>query len=296
MDLFAIVNPLSGAGANPDAAAERKVLVMRRFFEAGITGGVHVTERRGHATELAAAAVAQGAHVILAWGGDGTINEIASVLTGTPAALAVIPAGSGNGFARELGIPWQPDEAIRVAIRGRDRAIDAGEINGRLFFNMAGIGVDAVIAEQFNAQGKLGRRGLGPYIRIGLWECFNYEGRQYRVTLDGERIDTRALVIAFANGREYGNRIRLAPKARMDDGKLDALVVEDRPPLLRLLAARHLPLGTADRAPGITYRAITTAVVETDGEMLYHVDGEVGRARDRIDVRIRPGALKVRVP
>src|SRR5579859_3050183 len=110
MDVFAIVNPLSGAGANRDAAAERTALLLRRFVEAGVTGGVHVTERRGHATELAANAVAQGARVVLAWGGDGTINEIAGVLTGTPAALAIVPAGSGNGFARDLGIPWKPDE------------------------------------------------------------------------------------------------------------------------------------------------------------------------------------------
>jgi len=296
MDVFAIVNPLSGAGANPDVAAERAALLMRRFVEAGITGGVHVTERRGHATELAAHAVAQGARVVLAWGGDGTINEIAGALTGTPTALAVIPAGSGNGFARELSIPWQPDEAIRVAIRGRDRAIDAGEINGRLFFNIAGIGIDAVIAEQFNAHGQLGRRGLGPYVRIGFRECLKYEGRHYRVTLDGERIAAHALLIAFANGREYGNRIRLAPHARMDDGKLEALVVDDRAPMLRLLAARHLALGTADRVSRLTHRSIVSGIVETDGEMLYHVDGEIGRAVNRIDVRIRPGALKVRVP
>ena len=296
MDLFAIVNPLSGAGANSDVAAERTALLMRRFVDAGITGTVFVTERRGHATELAANAVAQGADVVLAWGGDGTINEIASAVIGTRAALAVIPAGSGNGFARELAIPWKPDEAFRVAIHGRDRAIDAGEIDGRLFFNIAGIGVDAVVAEQFNAQGRQGRRGLGPYVRIGLRECFKYEGRHYTVTLDGEQIAARALLIAFANGREYGNRIRLAPHARMDDGKLEALVVEDRPPVLRLLAARHLALGTADRAPRITHRSITSATVETDGEMLYHVDGEIGRALNRVDVRIRPGALKVRVP
>jgi YegS/Rv2252/BmrU family lipid kinase len=296
MDLFAIVNPLSGAGANPDAAAERTALLMRHFVEAGITGGVHVTERRGHATELAAGAIALGARVVLAWGGDGTINEIASVVTGTETSLAVVPAGSGNGFARDLGIPWAPGSAIDVAIRGRDRAIDAGVIDGRLFFNMAGIGVDAAIAEQFNVHGKLGRRGLGPYVRIGLRECFRYKARHYRVTLDGDSFEADALVIAFANGREYGNHIRLAPSARMDDGRLEAIIAEDRPPISRLLAARHLALGTADRAPRIIRRSVISAVVETDGEIPYHVDGEIGRARDRVEVRIRPGALKVRVP
>jgi YegS/Rv2252/BmrU family lipid kinase len=296
MDVFAIVNPLSGAGANSDVAAERTALLMRHFVTAGITGGVHVTERRGHATELAATAVAQGARTILAWGGDGTINEIATVVSGTPASLAIIPAGSGNGFARDLGIPWEPGAAVGVALKGRERTIDAGEINGRLFFNIAGIGFDAVIAEQFNAQGMLGRRGLGSYVRIGLREAFRYRGARYRVTLDGEQIVSNALVIAFANGREYGNRIRLAPKARMDDGKLEALVVEDRSPLLRLFAACHLALGTVDRASRITMRSVTSATVETDGEILYHVDGEIGRADRAVTVRIRPGALTVRVP
>ncbi|HEX6465517.1 MAG TPA: diacylglycerol kinase family protein [Vicinamibacterales bacterium] len=296
MDVFAIVNPLSGAGANPDAAAQRTALLMRHFVEAGITGGVHLTERRGHATELAAGAIAQGARVVLAWGGDGTINEIASAVAGTPASLAIVPAGSGNGFARDLAIPLDPPSAIDVAIRGRDRAIDAGEIDGRLFFNIAGIGVDAEIAEQFNTRGRLGRRGLGGYVRIGLRECFRYRARHYRVTLDGELIATDALVIAFANGREYGNRIRLAPQARMDDGKLEAIIADDRPPVSRLLAVRHLAVGTADRAPRVTRRSVTSAVVETDGEILYHVDGEIGRARDRVEVRIRPRALKVRVP
>jgi YegS/Rv2252/BmrU family lipid kinase len=285
-----IVNPFASA------VTEERVRAVEGELSAAFELETVLTERRGHATELAANAVAQGARVVLAWGGDGTINEIASVLSGTATALAVIPAGSGNGFARDLAIPWQPDDAIRVAICGRDRAIDAGEINGRLFFNIAGIGIDAVIAEQFNAQGELGRRGLGPYVRIGLRECFTYEGRHYKVRLDGEDIAAHALLIAFANGREYGNRIRLAPKARMDDGKLEALIVDERAPVRRLLAARHLALGTADRLPRVTHRSITSAVVETNGEMLYHVDGEIGRARDRIDVRIRPGVLKVRVP
>jgi diacylglycerol kinase (ATP) len=103
------------------------------------------------------------------------------------------------------------------------------------------------------------------------------------------------LLIAFANGREYGNRIRLAPHARMDDGKLEAMVVEDRAPLSRLWSGRHLALGTADKAARIIARPVQSARIETDGEMLYHLDGEIGRARGSIDVRIRPKALMVRV-
>jgi diacylglycerol kinase (ATP) len=295
MDVFAIVNPLSGAGANPAVAASRVALLTERFAAAGIDGAVHLTERGGHAAELASAAVAKGVRTVLAWGGDGTINEVGSVVAGTASALGIVPAGSGNGFASELGVPWEPSEAIDVVLNGRDRAVDAGEINGRLFFNIAGVGFDAVIAEQFNLRGSLGHRGMAPYVRIGIRETFRYRAATYKVTLDGEEIVSNALVIAFANGREYGNRIRVAPQALVDDGKLEAVVVEDRGPLSRLWAGRHLALGTADKAARIRLRSIENARVETDGDILYHVDGEVGRARGAITVRIRPRLLTVRV-
>ena len=294
-DIVAIVNPLSGAGATPDAASRRVALLESKFTAANVIGAVHLTERPGHAGDLARAARASGARMVIAWGGDGTINEIGTALAGSEVVMAIVPAGSGNGFASEIGVPTAPDAAIDVALHGRSRPIDAGELDGRLFFNIAGIGFDAVVAEQFNLQ-TLGRRGMGPYVRIGLRECFRYRAARYRIVLDGEELVTDALLIAFANGREYGNRIRLAPHARMDDGKLEAMVVEDRAPLSRLWAGRHLALGTADKATRITARSIESARIETDGDMLYHLDGEIGRASGSISVRIRPKALIVRVP
>lgn len=295
MDVFAIVNPLSGAGANPGVAAERVALLTERFAANGTDGVVHLTAHRGHAGELASIAVAQGARIVLAWGGDGTINEIGSIVAGTSSALGIVPAGSGNGFAAELGVPWHPRAAIDVVLTGRDRLVDAGELNGRLFFNIAGVGFDAVVAEEFNARGTLGNRGMGPYVRIGIRQTFQYRAATYRVTLDDEAFVSNALVIAFANGREYGNRIRVAPQALVDDGKLEAVVVEDRGPLARLWAGRHLALGTADKAARVLVRSIETARIETDGDILYHLDGEVGRAHGAVTVRIRPRVLKVRV-
>ena len=294
-DVVAIVNPLSGAGATPGVAERRVALLRSKFAAARVIGDVHLTQRSGHAGELARNAVLSGARTVLAWGGDGTINEVGTALAGTNVVLAIVPAGSGNGFASEIGVPVVPEAAIDVALHGHDRAIDAGELAGRLFFNIAGIGFDAVIAEQFNQQ-TLGRRGMGPYIRIGLRETFRYRAARYRIRLDDEDIVSNALLIAFANGREYGNRIRLAPHARMDDGKLEAMVVEDRWLFSRLWSGRHLALGTADKAPRIIARSIESARVESDGEMLYHLDGEIGRASGSISVRIRPKALIVRVP
>ena len=296
--VVAIVNPLSGAGASPDAASRRVAFLERRFASAGIGGRVHVTERGGHARELARAALDGGASLVIAWGGDGTINEVASTLAGSRTVLGIIPAGSGNGFANELRLPVEPGLALDTALHGRDRTIDGGEFDGRLFFNIAGAGIDAVVAEQFNARA-LGRRGLLPYVQIGLREAFRYRGLRYRVILDGDEIVTNALLIAFANGREYGNHIRIAPGAKLDDGKLEAVVVEDRSPVARLWSCRHLALGTIARAPGIVLRGVTTAAIEVegaDGDIVYHLDGEIGRARGRIDVRVLPQALTVRVP
>jgi YegS/Rv2252/BmrU family lipid kinase len=294
-DVVAIVNPLSGAGATPGVAQHRVAMLTSRFAAANIAGTVHVTERPHHAGELARAAITAGAHTVIAWGGDGTINEVGTALMGTRTVLAIVPAGSGNGFASEIGVPPQPDAAIDIALHGRNRAIDAGEMDGRFFFNIAGIGFDAVVAEQFNLQ-TLGRRGMGPYVRIGLRETFRYRAAHYRIVLDGEELVSRALLVAFANGREYGNRIRLAPHARMDDGKLEAMVVEDRTPFARLWSGRHLALGTANKAARVIARSIESARIEADGELLYHVDGEVGRAQGSVTVRIRPLALLVKTP
>lgn len=294
-DVVAIVNPLSGAGATPGVAERRVALLNAKFSAANVAGTVHLTERRHHAGELARMAISTGARMVIAWGGDGTINEIGTALAGTSTVLGIVPAGSGNGFASEIGVPVIPEAAIDVALNGRDRPIDAGELEGRLFFNIAGIGFDAVVAEQFNQQ-TLGRRGMGPYVRIGLREAFRYRALRYRIWLNDEELVTNALLIAFANGREYGNKILLAPHARMDDGKLEAMVVGDRGPLARLWSGRHLPLGTADKAAGVICRSIQSARVEADGELLYHLDGEIGRATGSITVRIRPKLLTVRVP
>jgi diacylglycerol kinase (ATP) len=123
-----------------------------------------------------------------------------------------------------------------------------------------------------------------------------YQGRHYRIVLDDQELISQALLVAFANGREYGNHIRLAPGARMDDGLLEAVIVEDRPVLSRVWSCRHIALGRIERTPGVLLRGVRTASIETDGEIVYHLDGEIGRTHGRLDVRVLPKALTVRVP
>jgi YegS/Rv2252/BmrU family lipid kinase len=295
MHVFAIVNPISGAGANRDAAQARAALLRERFRAANVDGEVHVTQRPHHAAELAAEAMTRGFHTVIAWGGDGTINEVGSVLAGTDAALGVVPSGSGNGFARALQLPRTPRQAIDGALTGVERLIDVGELNGRVFVNIAGVGLDAHIAERFNAC-EFGKRGMGPYLRIGLREAFRYCPGPVDVDLDGERFRVRPLLVAFANGREYGNRARIAPHARIDDGRLEAVIVDDRRPLARLWGSRHLLAGRPHRATGMTFRSIQHGEIRAAGPLAFHVDGEHGVAAGLVTVRIRPGYLRVRVP
>ena len=234
-------------------------------------------------------------HAVFAWGGDGTVNEVGAVLAGTNAALAIVPAGSGNGFARALGIPRNPAAAIDAGLRGLERLVDVGELNGKPFFNIAGVGVDARIAERFNACER-GKRGLGPYVRIGMTEAFAYRAQACEIDLDGVSFSGPLLLAAFANGREDGNRICIAPDARLDDGRLDAVIVEDRPPLARLLGSRHVLWGRIDRAAGVTVRSVQHAEIRSAGPIPFHLDGEHGVADRIVNVRVRPGYLRVRVP
>jgi len=290
-----IINPISGTGRRPDEARRRAELAASLLDARGVDAEVFVTERGGHARELAQAAMARGVSLCIAWGGDGTINEVASALAFSPVALAVIPSGSGNGLARELTIPLQPADAFDVALKGREHLIDAGEINGRLFFNVAGLGFDAHVAHKFAEQGHA-RRGFARYITIALRELFGFEADHYVITANGTRVETRALLIAIANSRQYGNGATIAPRARIDDGVLDVVVVGDRSPWTALVQIPALFSGKADRLPGVTVISAAEVDIRASRPVVYHVDGEPAPSGKALQAKVHPGALHIRVP
>ena len=288
-----IINPVSGAGADPNAAARRSSLIRAAAAQRGIDVTIAFTERHGHARELGEAAVSARAAGVIVWGGDGTFNETAGALLNSSIPVGLVPAGSGNGLAAALGVPRDPARAIAVAMDGVPAAIDAGRMAGRYFFNIAGVGFDARVAALFNARGA-GARGAWPYLMIGVREGCTYCAIDYDVQLDGDGRKYKALLIAFANGREYGLGARIAPGASLDDGLLDAIIVEDSSLIARFWHARHLALGRPELAPPVTTRRVKRAVIEADGDMEFHVDGEPGIASKRIEVEILPGALLIR--
>jgi diacylglycerol kinase (ATP) len=294
MRIVAIVNPVSGAGLHPNAARHRVELIRDELKQRNLSAAIHFTERSGHARELAAAAVADRADLVIVWGGDGTVNEAGSAIAGSTTTLGLIPAGSGNGLAGGLGVPRRPRAALAIALGTNTLAVDVGMVGERPFFNIAGIGFDAHVARLFNQRSK-GRRGRLPYVVIGVTEGCRYVGKDYQITLDGTSQRTRAFLIAFANGQEYGMGMQIAPRARPDDGLLEAIVVADRSVLARFRDARHLALGSIHRAPRMVMQPIRTAIVESEGEIEYHVDGEPGVAQNRLTISVRPGALSVKV-
>ena len=292
MNIAAIVNPVSGAGAKQNVARDRIALLTNELERRGLRASVEVTARAGHARELALAFAGARVDLLIVWGGDGTVNEAGGALVGTNTAIGLVPAGSGNGLAAALGTSRNPADAIRRALDGTRRAIDAGIIAGRAFFNIAGIGVDAVIARKFNQRGQ-GSRGALPYFIIGVTEGCRYRGEEYEVDLDGETRRLRALLIAFANGQEYGVGARLSAGARLDDGLLNAVVVEDRSIAARFWHARYLTTGTPERAPRVIARPVRRAMIRREGTIEFHVDGEMGSAQGEVAVSIRPAALWV---
>jgi len=295
MRVVAIINPISGARGSPEIARHRAELAKALLSSAGVAYEVRITERAGHAYELACEAIERQTSLVFAWGGDGTMNEVGRALAFSPTSLALIPAGSGNGLARELGIPFDPTQALKNALHGTDRAIDVGEIGGQLFFNAAGVGFDAHVTTMFNHRPK-GRRGLLSYAAIATRELFSYQPEPYTITTDEETIHAPALLIALANSRQYGNGAIVAPDANLSDGCLDLVIIQSRSALRTLWEARRLFTRTLGKSTAVETRRVTQATIMGQQPLCLHVDGEpLANTETTLSVRLHPAALRVRV-
>jgi diacylglycerol kinase (ATP) len=287
----AILNPKAGV------AAER----ARRALEAGRPSWgpieLALTEGPGNARALARAAAEAGCDLVLAVGGDGTVNEVAAGLLGSPTALGVVPMGSGNGLARTLRLPLKPAPALAALEAGITRRMDVGRVNGEPFLNVAGAGFDAFVGEAFHQRGRNGgRRGILPYVWISLKTMPSYRAGRFSVTTGAGGFEGHALLVAFVNGRQYGGGATIAPGSRLDDGLFDVVVLEDAPWVELLAAAPRLFLGGIERFRRYRRFTVTTAEVQAPVPMLFHRDGEPEPAVDRLTVTLDPRALRVRVP
>ena len=288
-----VVNPISGAGR--DQARPRAEYAVSLAARCGIDAEVFVTERAGHARQLARAARDRGIGLVVAWGGDGTVNEVGSALAFGDARMAIVPAGSGNGLARELGVPADPEAAFQAGFEGRERAIDAGELDGHLFFNVAGVGLDAQVAHRFAGGGR-GRRGPARYILSVCRELLAFAPSHCIVEVGEAVRRVRPMLIAVANSRQYGNGAVIAPQARLDDGRLDVVIVEYRPLWRTALQMRRLFNGRIAELPGVMTHAVARLTIRGAAPIRYHVDGEPCVGERTLVGRVHPRALTVRTP
>lgn len=291
MTVDLIVNPASGP-------ARRLPRARRLHFVSGLlrTRGVEVrgceTAGPGDATRLAAAARDAGTDLVLVWGGDGTVNEVATSLLDTGIPMGLIAGGSGNGLARGLGIPLGVEAAVDVALDGTPRDIDAGLVDGRPFLNLAGIGFDAAVAARVNTRNL--HRGLGPYVSGIFREWRTFETRRFEIALDDRApVEVVAHLVAVCNGQQYGHGARIAPNASFDDGLLDVVAVPRITAGRIALHAWRLFNGTMPRVPGVFSGRARRAVVSQSAPTAAHVDGEVVEPACTRVFTIRPRGVRI---
>ena len=283
-----IVNPISGVGK------QKKIekLIKRNLNLSEFSYEVHYTKRPKHATELSHRAVLEGAQIIVAVGGDGSVNEVAQGMIGSQVALAIIPTGSGNGFARYFDIPTDPAEAIQVINGLHDQWIDTVKINQESYIGVAGIGFDADVSLAFST---LEKRGPASYLRVILSELPNYKPQNYELVIDGKPYKEKAFLICFANSKQYGNNAFIAPNAQIDDGFLDVIIWKEFPPhaapkLVHDLFTKHL----GDSKYTQSFRC--QEVILKKPMHTLHIDGEPMDFDEDVYIRILPSSLKIITP
>lgn len=283
---------------NPKSGFLRTPILLRRAIEANLTDvsfdyDFSETTHRGHARELTSQAIKDGYDAVVAVGGDGTVNEVATALLHTDVSLGIIPVGSGNGLARGSGIPMSLRKATKLLVNGTVRKIDAGKIEDSTFFIVTGVGLDAIIGKLFDDQ-KL--RGPLPYFTIGFREFFLYKPEVFILKFDGKQIAVPALLVTIANQKGWGAGAVIAPHAEPDDGLLDICIIHR---VNFLYAAFHLPkifLGKIDKVRKYErYQAKEIQIVrEKPGP--FHYDGEPKDAGTILNISIDPKALQIIVP
>jgi len=238
-------------------------------------------------------AEAEGFDVVFAVGGDGTVHETARRLVGRRPALGILPIGSGNGFARHIGLPLDPALSLGAYHSARIVSIDTAEVNGMPFLGVMGIGFDAVVADRFASSNV---RGLETYVKEGLRAFAEFTAEEYVVTCGGETRRETAFVIAVANASQYGNNARIAPLASLQDGLLDVVVVHDLTVLRAPLLLARLFQGTLHRADEVSMVQCADVRITRPAAGPAHLDGEPVSLPEDLHVRVVPQSLRLLVP
>lgn len=282
-----IVNPNSGIGR--EKAIEDKL--EKHLDPSTFDYTVCYTQKPGHATELSRQGKNEGYRLIVAVGGDGTVNEVARPLIGSDVILGLIPAGSGNGLARHLKIPVDTVQAIGQLNRMKTKKIDTVKVNDQVFLSIAGVGFDAFVAKKFARQR---HRGFFKYLQIAIWEYFGFRPQKFRMVVDGKKIKRKALFISLANSDQFGYNTSIAPNARIDDGMIDICIMKKIPLWKTFFLAPLLFLRKIDRSPYVEIFRAREVDLKQKKEYI-NLDGESVRMSKRLHVRVIPQSLNIMV-
>ncbi len=242
----------------------------------------------GHAHQLALEHLDSEIDIIVAVGGDGTINEIASALINSKKAMGIIPCGSGNGLARALKIPIKHESAVKRLNNLRFTTIDSGSFNGKYFFNMAGIGFDAHISKRFADDLT---RGLKGYVKTTFTEIGQYQSQNYKIKIDGKDYEREAFMISIANSSQFGNNAHVSPFASVTDGLLDVCVIKPFPLYHLPVMGYHMFSKTAHKSKYVEIIQGENIEIFREEDGAIHLDGEPQLMGKHLDIKIIPLSL-----
>lgn len=282
-----IVNPIAGTKTKNRLSKLIRESLDSRLFSPTLV----VTEYAGHATQLAEHFALEGYYAVVAVGGDGTVNEVATALVGTNTALGIIPNGSGNGFARHLDISTRMNRALEMLNYSETIHVDYATVNDIPFFSTFGIGFDAVVAQEFANSS----RGFKGYIQSIFKDLFQYQPETYQLIGDGIEMTTKAFLVNFANAGQWGYDAYIAPKASIQDGWLDVAIISEFP--IAAAPGLALSLFTKDIDENLHMNTLRikemTLTREKDG--VVHIDGTPTQMGKELHVKVVEDGLKVLV-
>jgi diacylglycerol kinase (ATP) len=288
-NILFIINPISGGKNKMKIPAMIDTYLDRSRFNANY----RVTEYAGHAASIVEETAGMNFDIIVAVGGDGTINEIGAKVMQQNKILGIIPYGSGNGLARFLKISMNPRKALEVINQCHVTKIDTATFNDKVYFNMAGMGFDAHISAIFAGNKS---RGFSGYLKLGLKEMLNYQPATYTILVDGETFTRKAFVVSIANSSQYGNNAYISPLASASDGLLDVCIIK-KFPLYRIpILAFYMLTAKTHRSDMVEIIKGKQIHISRPEAAAIHIDGEPFIMGKEIAVSIQPLSLKVIVP
>lgn len=280
------MNPISGTASKANIPKLIEETLDKGLFDYEL----RLTERAGHAAEIAAEAQREGVDIVVAIGGDGTVNEVARAIVDSKTALGIVPCGSGNGLARHLMLPMNAKKAIEIINRCEIHELDYGIINGHPFFCTCGMGFDAFVSQKFAEAGK---RGPITYVENVLREGLKYKPETYEIRDETGTMRAKAFLISCANASQYGNNAYIAPQASMSDGLLDVIIMEP----FDMLDAPQISLDmfnkTLDKNSKIKTFKCRQLHIHRKQPGVIHFDGDPTMADADVDIELKAKGIRV---